>query len=125
MLVNDAVGTLIPSEPARLRVQAQRAFAHSEMKRICEQFTKTTNSFDHLLSDSMEIELQKVARAFVDLQLERHAADYDLAESFDRQRVLRIIDKTRSTMSEWKKVRRKPNANVFLTALLLGSRWNR
>jgi hypothetical protein len=69
--------------------------------------------------------LQAVAKAFVELQQQRHLADYDLTEIFDRIDVLRIIEKTKTAMSDWNKVRNQPNANVFLAALLLNSRWNR
>jgi len=125
MLVNDGVVKLIPNNPGRLRAQAKRAFAHGEMKKACEQFTKPTNAFAYLLLQPLEAELEAVATAFVDLQQLRHAADYDLAQSFDRIRVLRIIREVKTAMSDSNKVRNKPNSNVFLAALLLSSRWNK
>lgn len=125
MLVDEGATRLIPSGPEGLRAQAARAFTHREMKRACEQFTKPNNPFAHLLVGPLEAELGIVAARFVELQQLRHSADYDLAQSFDRPMVLRIIDQAKTAMSAWKKVRSKPNANVFLTALLLASRWNR
>jgi hypothetical protein len=35
------------------------------------------------------------------------------------------IDKSKSAVSDWERIRNQPNANVFLTALLLNSRWNK
>ena len=125
MLTNDAVLKLIPNAPDRLRAQAQRAFTHVEMRNVCEQLAKSSNTLSCLLIPPLEAELQAVAKAFVELQQQRHLADYDLTETFDRIDVLRIIEKTKTAMSDWNKVRNQPNANVFLAALLLNSRWNR
>jgi uncharacterized protein (UPF0332 family) len=125
MLIDDAVLRLIPNAPALLRVQAQRAFTHRDMRSACEQFTKSSNPFARLLVRPVESELQTVAEAFVDLQFRRHAADYDLTQIFDRMEVLGIIDQASAAVAAWSRVRNAPNANVFLAALLLNNRWNR
>jgi len=115
MLTDDAVLKVIPNTPDGLRVQAQRAFTHGEMRNACEQLTKSSNIFARLL----------VAEAFVELQIYRHRADYELTQVFDRIKVLGIIARANSAISAWNRVRNTPNANVFLTALLINSRWNR
>jgi hypothetical protein len=125
LLIDDAARKLIPSVPASLRRQARRAFAHGEMRNACEQFTRLSLVFSRLLAPPVESELQLVAEAFVELQRQRHVANYDLAETFDRSEVLDLIGLAKSAVSAWNKVRDRPNANVFLTALLLGSRWSR
>lgn len=94
------------------------------MRNACEQFTRPSLIFSHLLASPVETELQLVAEVFVELQLRRHMADYDLAETFDRMKVLALIGRAKSAVSAWSKVRDRPNANVFLAALL-GSRWSR
>jgi uncharacterized protein (UPF0332 family) len=124
MLIDDGALKLIPNEPISLRAQAQRAFAHGEMKKTCEQFGKSA-VFSHLLALPVEAELTRVAAAFVDLQQQRHAADYDLSQTFDQLRVSLIIDQAKKATLDWRAVRHTPNANVFLVALLLGTRWNR
>jgi hypothetical protein len=73
----------------------------------------------------VEPEIKTLAEAFVDLQQQRHAADYNLAQTFNRLSVLRTIEQSKDAMACWRHVRNKPNANIFLAALLLGSRWNR
>jgi uncharacterized protein (UPF0332 family) len=125
MLTNDAALKLVPNVPDGLRAQAQRAFKHVEMRSACEQFAKSSSTLSRLVVSPLEAELQAVAKTFVELQQQRHLADYDLTQSFDRIKVLRIIDKTKTAMTEWSEVRNQPNANVFLAALLLNSRWNR
>jgi hypothetical protein len=125
MLTDDAVLKLIPNTPSLLRVQAQRAFTHGDMRNACEQFAKSSNTFARLLMRPVEPELQMVAEAFVELQIHRHAADYDLTQIFDRIEVLGIIGQANSAILAWSSVRNTPNANVFLAALLLNSRWNR
>jgi hypothetical protein len=115
MLIDEAVLRLIPSAPDLLRVQAQRAFSHRDMRNACEQFTKSSNPFARLLVRPVESELQ----------FRRHAADYDLTQIFDRMEVLGIIGRASAAVAAWSRVRNTPNANVFLAALLLNSRWNR
>lgn len=125
MLIDEAVLKLIPNVPNLLRVQAQRAFTHAEMRSACEQLMKSSNAFARLLVRPVEPELQTVAEAFVELQFHRHAADYDSTQVFDRTRVLAIIGQARDAANAWYRIRNAPNANVFLAALLLNSRWNR
>jgi hypothetical protein len=126
MLIGDGVLKLIPNSPAPLRMQAQRAFAHGEMKRACEQFAKpSAGTVANLIDIPLEDELTRVAAAFIDLQQARHAADYDLSRTFDRVGVLRTIDRAQKAISDWKLVRKRPNANVFLAALLLQGRWSK
>src|SRR5260370_33389741 len=84
MLIDEAVLKLIPSAPNLLRVQTQRAFTHADMRNACEQLTKSSNAFARLLVRPVEPELQTVAEAFVELPFHRHAADYDLAQAFNR-----------------------------------------
>jgi hypothetical protein len=124
LLISDGALRLIPGVPGPLRAQAQRAFAHNEMKRACEQFTRP-GPYPHLLAAPVEAELAAIAATFIDLQQQRHAADYDLSQTFDRIRVLRIVSQAKAAMTDWHTVRSRPNANVFLTALLLGSRWSK
>jgi len=126
MLVADGGLKLIPNSPALLRSQSQRAFAHGEMKKACEQFAKpNAGSFAHLVNLPLEPELNQIGAAFVDLQEARHRADYDMSETFDRVSVLQTIDQATKATVAWKTVRNKPNANLFLAALLLHSRWNK
>jgi hypothetical protein len=126
MLVADGALKLIPNAPPLLRQQAQRAFMHGEMKRACEQFAKPgAGNLAHLVNAPIQPELNRVAAAFVDLQEARHSADYEVSQSLDRVSVLQTIDKAKKAIADWRLVRNSANANVFLAALLLHSRWNK
>ena len=125
MLINDGALKLVPSSPVWLRDQAQRAFTHGEMRSACEAFSRSSKTYSHLLVPPLESELQSVAAAFVELQQLRHAADYELSQTFDRVNVLEAIELAKTAMADWNKVRNTPNSNVFLAALLLHNRWNR
>jgi uncharacterized protein (UPF0332 family) len=125
MLIDDAVRKLVPNTPPILRTQVQRAFTHSDMRNACEQFAKPSGTLAHLLVQPVELELQLVANAFINLQYHRHTADYDFMETYDRITVLRIIEQAEAAVAAWSRVRDRPNANVFLAALLLNRRWNK
>lgn len=125
MLCYEGSHLFFPNTPAALRARATRAFVHGEMKSACEIFTKITGSIKGLTTSPLEAELTEVASAFYDLQEARHTADYDLAEIFDRVQVLGYVQRAKDAMTKWKAVKHTPNANVFLTALLLNSKWNK
>ena len=115
---------LFPNKPEILRSRASRAFTHVDAKNVCEIFAKGTGIKD-LTTAPLDAELTEIAAAFVELQEARHRADYDLSETFDRVQVMRYVDQARQAIEKWKLVKNSPNANVFLVALLLHSRWNK
>jgi uncharacterized protein (UPF0332 family) len=103
MLINDGALKFVPNSPVWLRDQAQRAFTHGEMRNACEVFSKSPKTYAHLLVPPLEAELQSVAAAFVELQQLRHAADYDLSQTFDRSTVLRVITLAKTAMTDWRR----------------------
>jgi hypothetical protein len=125
LLANEGASRFVPNSPERLRAQTHRAFAHGEMKNACKQTIKSSGALLGLLISPLEAELKTVAEVFVELQQQRHLADYDLSQSYNGIDVLGIIAKANTAISAWNRVRNTPNANVFLAALLLNSRWNR
>jgi hypothetical protein len=125
LLVHEGVVRLIPNSPERLRGQARRAFSHKDMKSACQEIAKPSRLLLPLVVLPLEADLKTVADIFIQLQEQRHFADYDLSQSFNRIRVLRIVQKANSAISAWSSVRNAPNANVFLAALLLNNRWNK
>ena len=125
LLTEEGTARLIPNSPERLRARALRAFAHGEMKNACEQIAKSSNVLLDLFVAPLEAELKTVAEVFVELQQQRHLADYDLSQSFNRIKVVGIVAKANSAIAAWSRIRNSPNANVFLAALLLNNRWNK
>jgi hypothetical protein len=88
LLVSVGASAMAPRQPSGLRPRVQRAFAHDEMKRVCQQFLQghvgsLTPALQALVADPMEPELATIADAFVALQEARHSADYDTTELFE------------------------------------------
>lgn len=125
LLAEEGARRLAPAQPLLLRRQIQRAFAHREMQEVCRQFAagSVSKATARLLKTPLESELRQVAKAFVELQNARHEADYNLTASFDRVDVLQKIRLATEAFAAWRRVRNRPNAAVFLSALLLQARW--
>jgi hypothetical protein len=114
------------SPPQRLlRAQVARAFAHREMQDVCRQFAagSLSRATAALLTSPLEADLRNVVQAFVELQNDRHAADYDLSANFDRFTVLQTVRTARQAFAAWDVVKNRSNASVFLAALLLQRQW--
>ena len=122
LLVSESAGNMAPAEPKNLRLQMQRAFDHGNMKRICQRFASGSlpESIRHL-QDRQQIEPdpRKVARTFVDLQEERHAADYDLVHTWTKQEATDRVNKAKDAFVSWSTIRKPPNARLFLVVLAL------
>ncbi len=130
LLVEDAARQLATANPAGLREKIRRAFAHTEMKKVCRDFARTKNhvppdNLKTLLSTRLSPELISVAGAFVDLQEARHRADYDLSVDLTRAEALSHVQKAEAALSAWRTQRETSDAKVFLTALLLNDRWHK
>jgi hypothetical protein len=121
LLVSAATRRMAPNSPRNLGLQMQRAFEHGAMKEVCKSFAGGTLPpfVRHLQIGQIEPALRKVAKAFVDLQEERHFADYDLILTFTKQAAADDIDKAIDAFAAWETVSALPNSNLFLTALAL------
>jgi hypothetical protein len=127
LLVADAVQRFSPRTPDALALRIGRAFVHSDMKQICVTVFKGHKSIvlGELQPEGFSPELRSVAEAFVDLQTERHSADYDLPNPLTRLQTLDAIDIARKSFHAWAAVRNADEANVFLAAMLFGARWSK
>ena len=122
LLVDEATNRMLPGvDRASLRGCLARAFHHSDMKRVAQQFSSGGVS-PRLAAGLNNLELQPdligVAAAFVDLQQARHEADYDTARRFTRKEVLDLVDRTEQAFRDWNCVRRSAQADTFLAGLL-------
>jgi len=98
------------------------------MKTVCKAWAigkldSISESTRALVTPPIEPELKAVALAFVNLQEARHAADYDLSRPLDRVEALAHIEQARQAFADWRTIRLKRNAGVFLAALLFENRW--
>ena len=125
LLAAEGARRLSPNRPASLRFQVGRAFSHSEMKRVCQQFSARNPAppTQTLVTFPIATELVALASAFVELQEARQAEDYDLSVVFDRADVLQKIRLTQRAFAGWEAIRGTPNAAVFIAALLLQRHW--
>lgn len=67
-------------------------------------------------------ELVRVAEAFVVLQRERHAADYDVSRSFTRGEALALVAQAEDAPKDWRKCRGTRAADAYLLAILVRAR---
>ncbi len=111
------------------RIRLRRAFVHADMKAVCASYAGSPNRFPPqivpLLTFPLDPELQALAKLFLELQEERHLADYDGASVFNRTDVLSYISVLNATFKRWARVRASANARVFLADLLLRKSWSR
>lgn len=89
---------------AAFRQLAARAFIHAKMKSVCAEFVKPNplhvnpllRTFWQRFGIANSQPTRLVAQTFIDLQDDRHTADYDLTVSFSRQDALNAITSTPS-----------------------------
>src|SRR5579864_1275904 len=118
MLAAEGVRRFVPAQPTLLRAQVRRAYAHANMRNVCQRFSRLqpSDTLAPLLILPIEPELVSVAEAFVALQQARHEADYDFAATFNRIDVLQRVQRARTAVASWHAIRSNPNATVFLAA---------
>ena len=94
-----------------------RAFDHAVMKRVAVQFAQrgVSPKLEPGLNQlPLQEEIVRVAAAFVDLQQQRHQADYDMGRSFTRLEVLSLISDAERAFVDWHAVRHSVQADTFL-----------
>lgn len=134
LLVTEGASLLSPTSPAGLKILIGRAFNHGQMRDVCAGFVEgnarpNSNRIPPatraVLALPLDPDLVRVLETFVDLQEARHQADYDLAKVWTRLDAVNHVQAASQAFSDWEKVRRTPNASVFVAALLLQRHWAR
>jgi hypothetical protein len=134
LLVADGARLLSPTNPAGLKVLIGRAFNHGQMRDVCVGFVegnakpnsnRIPPATKAVLTLPLDVDFVEVLKVFVDLQEARHQADYDLAKVWTRLDAVNHVQAARQAFDNWEKVRRTPNASVFVAALLLQRQWAR
>jgi hypothetical protein len=100
------------------------------MYKAAEAFSQTGTRPRNLpvdieLSGPVSAELISIAKGFKQLQDERHAADYDVSQSFDRIRVLALVQTAEDIFTDWNNEKNSSNAPVFLASLMFWQLWNK
>ena len=92
-----------------------RAFAHKTMYNA----SKTAeNALYPSVSPQVATKLKSVARAFRELQEQRHLADYSNATKWDRVKAAAKVNQCKSAFSDWKSIRKEYAAQRYLVSLL-------
>lgn len=119
-----------PAGPSGLRERTQRALNHNSMYKAAEAFSQSGARPSRLpadisLSGLLSPELISIAKGFLRLQDERHSADYDVSQSFDRIKVLALVQTAEDIFDGWRKEKTSGNAPVFLASLMFWQLWNK
>ncbi len=114
---------------AAFRHLAARAFIHGKMKLVCKEFVKPSPRDVHDLLQPFWVRLgvannqqaRLVAQTFIDLQDDRHTADYDLSVSFSRQDAQNAGTRAEAAVNAWRQLKgASPEvARLFAMALIL------
>jgi hypothetical protein len=105
-----------------------RTAEHHAMKGVCERFCGGKTPLPQKikrLCGPIPPEIQQVALAFANLQAERHDADYDTEMSVLKSHALAQVQTAELAFKAWTKVRKSPEASVFLAALLFPKNFDR
>jgi uncharacterized protein (UPF0332 family) len=130
-LIEETTTLLFGGAPgdAAYRQFAARAFVHGKMKSACKEFVKPNvqdvhdllKLFWNRLAIANNQQARLVAQTFIDLQDERHLADYDLSVSFSRQDALNAVTRAETAIGAWRHLKstNPPICRVFAMALIL------
>jgi hypothetical protein len=128
LLSSEAAKQASPGSPSGLREVTQRSANHKDMKDAAKAFrahNALPNQLKSMVPNPLPPPLVEVATLFVQLQEERHEADYNLTVPFDRARAQNVVGLASRLFSQWKAIRNKDEGRVFLASLLFGNRWSR
>lgn len=101
------------------RTGLERGFQHRAMRDISMKFRNPVWEDWHSSQQTVPGALQRVASAFVDLQEERHLADYDNHEQWSATEVQVTLNTARSAFQDWQSIRSDPMAGNYLLMMLL------
>lgn len=101
-----------------LRDILSRAFEHGSMKDACRSFASGRLPTGFNWPVTIPPELRRIADTFVELQDQRHDADYNRAIAFTRADALRSETAAGQAISLWALVEGDDSATLFLTCLL-------
>jgi uncharacterized protein (UPF0332 family) len=126
LIVEDAVQ--YPVSTATLRPAVARTFEHKDLKNAAKAIGDVHRGGNHWIKEhirgQISNDLASVCDTLVDLQDQRHAADYDLSARFTRGHADSRLSTVIFAHIDWTSERRTHNARVFMLAAagLLGHR---
>ncbi|MFO0842980.1 MAG: hypothetical protein U0797_11390 [Gemmataceae bacterium] len=107
---------------APYRHAAARGFGHGAMRQACAAFAGGTLKAGVAkglpATFAVPDELKVLARTFVEVQDQRHAADYDRTERFRRSDVLTLVDQAEAALAAFAGLPTSGEKKFFLVCLL-------
>jgi len=101
------------------RAQMARGFEHGAMKEASKKIpNRQFDPADVFVADHLKI----VAKAFVDLQQHRHAADHSYVKKWSRTEVQSHVDTAADALTSWKIIKNEELARDYLVSLLIKER---
>lgn len=127
LLSGQAAAQLAPGSPAGLCDRVQRSLVHGTMKAAAKSFESGSlpDYIRNLASRPIPRQIPSIAHAFVQLQEERHKADYDVSDRFDRARAQSATAIAVQLFADWEQVRNSDDARVFLASLVFWNMWSK
>jgi hypothetical protein len=101
------------------RSHMARGFDHGAMK---DASKKTVNRQFDPGDAAIGSQLKAVAQAFIDLQQNRHAADYSYLKKWTRTEVQSHVDTAATAFAAWKSIQYEKLAKDYLISLLIKER---
>jgi hypothetical protein len=86
------------------------------MKQACTWAENAT--YDPAISPQVVAKLRSVARAFRELQLQRHLADYSNTTRWNRIKASAKVNQAKTAFNDWKSIRNEFVAQKYLVSLL-------
>ena len=125
-LLTTEYAALYSSDPVA-KAAIARTVNHKDIAAIARDFSSSTPVMPESLKSKGVVvtpELSAVARAFSELQDERHDADYDVSFTYTRIEAEAILTIARNAFKNWNTAKSSPAAKLFLACFQLKKAWN-
>lgn len=115
----DAARLLAPNVSQRTNHRIQRWFGHAEVKATCVRFlpAKLGKPLYDLIGESASLDMQTLARNFIELQEARHRADYDLSYQLVLDDATPLLTLAEEASAAWQQLQGTHEANIFILSL--------
>ncbi len=119
LLISDAVANWSQVD---LRASLGRAFDHRIMVAASNRILSGDRDRFQGVSRQVVADLKTVAKSFVDLQEQRHIADYDNTTIWTKTDALAKVEFAEKAFSVWQSIRDQPASQEYLLSLLVTPR---
>lgn len=125
-LLTEAASDLYVAAGSPFAGAIRRCHDHEPMKVVSGMFSmgKLPKLFFGSGGSPISEELKTVAKAFVELQIERHTADYDQPNPIPLAKAEMLVAQAERAFEAWEKVKNTDEARLFLASFLLHKTWN-